>query len=233
MSKELFFTLFCVCLASANRAQAEVVSKPKAATKSVKAASASHELTKVLQKYSSASSLIVDLVKTDEKATLGTKTKSQGQLKHSGGKIYLILESDKKVEFFYKDKKIHLIEYPDQDFDKNGKRKVTALTKTKPALITGLLDLFSNTKKFLNNFQIISEKKEKDILTAQLKPQVKNLKEFTLVVNTKSNTIESILFVDEIDTKTTLELKNLKLNKKIPTAVFEFKPLKSDEVIPE
>ena len=193
----------------------------------------SPELKKVLKKYSSAKSIDVDLVKTDEKTTLGTKTTSHGNMKYNEGKIYLVLESDKKVEFYYKDKKINLVEYPDQDFDKNGKRKVTILTKNKPALISGLLDLFSNTDRFLKNFEVLSEKKEKDKLTAHLKPHIQNLKEFTLVIDTSRNLIESIIFVDEIDTKTTLELRNLKTDLHIAKSTFEFKSIKSDEVIPE
>lgn len=194
---------------------------------------ASSDLKKTLEKYSKASSLEVQIKKNDEKVTLGTKSTSQGILKHKAGKIYLVLESDKKTEFFYSNKKITLVEYPDQDFESNGNRKVTILTKSKPALITGLLDLFSNSKSFLKEFKVVSEKNEEGSLVIDLKPKQKNFKNFSLVINPKKKLIDSIIFIDDVDTKTTLELSNLKLSASIPNSTFTFKALKSDEVIPE
>ncbi len=196
-------------------------------------ASASLQVNKILEKYSKSSSVEVQIKKIDEKLTLGSKTVSQGILKHAGGKIYLILESDKKVEFFYKDKKITLVEYPDQDFDKDGNRKVTVLSKNKPAIIDGLLKLFSNTKTFLREFKVLSEKPDGDSLVVELKPPQKNLKSFSIILNKKDKLIDSIILIDDVDTKTTLELKSLKLSEKISPSTFEFKPMKSDEVIPE
>ncbi len=194
---------------------------------------ASSELTKTLEKYSKASSLEVQIKKNDEKVTLGTKSTSQGVLKHKAGKIYLVLDSDKKTEFFYNNKKITLVEYPDQDFESDGKRKVTILTKSQPALITGLLKLFSNSKSFLKEFKVVSEKNEEGSLIVDLKPEQKNFKNFSLVINPKKKLIDSIIFIDDVDTKTTLELSNLKLGSSIPNSTFTFKALKSDEVVPE
>ncbi|MBC7421017.1 MAG: outer membrane lipoprotein carrier protein LolA [Bdellovibrio sp.] len=194
---------------------------------------ASAQLTKILEKYSKSSALEVQIKKIDEKITLGSKSTSQGTMKYAAGKIYLILEGDVKTEFFYKDKKITLVEHPDQDFDKEGKRKVTILSKNKPVLIEGLLKLFSNTKSFLKEFKVISEKEEDGSLIVSLEPPQKNLKSFSLVINKKEKRIDSIIFVDDVDTKTTLELSNFKPNKKNPQSTFEFEPKPSDEVIPE
>lgn len=194
---------------------------------------ASPQLTKILEKYSKSSSVQVQVKKIDEKLTLGSKSTSQGILKHADGKIYLVLENDRKTEFFYNNKKITLVEYPDQDFDKDGNRKVTILSKTKSPIIDGLLRLFSNTKSFLREFKFISEKTEDDSLIVELKPPQKNLKKFSLILNLKEKLIDSIILVDDVDTKTTLELSELKLNHKISQNTFEFKPMKSDEVIPE
>lgn len=199
----------------------------------VLSAHASPELTQVLGKYTKASSVEVSLKKTDEKNALGTKTSSEGLLKFSKNKIYILLNGDKKIEFYYKANKIWLVEYPDLDFDKNGKRKVTILTKSTPVLLKGLINLFSNQKKFLKEFKIVKESKDQDNLIVELKPTEKNLKSFSLVINTKERSINQVTFVDDVDTKTTLELSQLKLNRKMTAADFQFKSQKTDEVIPE
>lgn len=196
-------------------------------------AQASPELTQVLGKYTKASSVEVSLKKTDEKNALGTKTSSEGILKFSKNKIYILLNGDKKIEFYYKANKIWLVEYPDLDFDKNGKRKVTILTKSTPVLLKGLINLFSNQKKFLKEFKIVKESKDQDNLIVELKPTEKNLKSFSLVINVKERSINQVTFVDDVDTKTTLELSQLKLNRKMTAADFQFKSQKTDEVIPE
>ena len=193
-------------------------------------AHAAKEFTKTLNKYASAESIEVGLKETDEKSTLGTKSISEGTLKFAKSKIYILLNGDKKIEFFYKNKTIWLVEYPDLDFDKNGKRKVTVIKKSTPALISGLINLFSDQKQFLKEFKVLSEKKDGDKLTVEFKPTQKNLKSFTLVIAQKERLIQQVLFTDDVDTKTALDLSDLKLNKKVQAADFEFKKLKSDEV---
>ena len=91
------------------------------------AAQATPEFSKILSKYTSATNVEVNLKKTDEKMTLGTKSVSEGTLKFAKDKIYILLNGDKKIEFFYNNNSIWLVEYPDLDFDKDGKRKVTIL----------------------------------------------------------------------------------------------------------
>jgi outer membrane lipoprotein-sorting protein len=196
-------------------------------------AQAAKEFTKTLSKYANADSVEVELKKTDEKMTLGTKSVSEGTLKYSKNKIYIVLNGDKKIEFLYNKNIIWLIEYPDLDFDKNGKRKVTVLKKSTPVLMSSLINLFSNQKKFLKEFTVLSEKKDGDKLTVEFKPVQKNLKLFTLVISSKERTINQVIFTDDVDTKTTLELNHLKLNRKMNASDFEFKKIKSDEVTNE
>lgn len=196
-------------------------------------AHANPEFTSILSKYTSATNVEVNLKKTDEKMTLGTKSASEGTLKFAKNKIYISLNGDKKIEFFYNNNTIWLVEYPDLDFDKNGKRKVTVLKKSTPVLMSGLINLFSNQKKFLKEFKVLSEKKEGDNLVVSFKPAQKNLKSFVLVIGLLDKTINKVIFTDDVDTKTTLELDKLKLNKKMDASTFQFKKLKSDEVTNE
>ncbi len=199
----------------------------------IPSALAASEYSNILSKYTSAQNVEVNLKKTDEKLTLGTKSVSEGLLKFAKDKIYISLQGDKKIEFFYQKNIIWLVEYPDQDFEKDGHRKVAIFKKTSPVLMSGIINLFSNQKKFLKEFKVLSEKKDNDILKVEFKPSQKNLKTLTLVISLKERTINQVIFVDDVDTKTTLELDKLKLNKKMSSAVFEFKELKSDEVTKE
>lgn len=191
---------------------------------------AAKEFTKTLSKYSNAKNVEVALKKTDEKAALGTKSVSEGVLKFAKDKIYILLNGEKKIEFFYKKNTVWLIEYPDIDFDKDGKRKVAILKKSTPVFMSSLINLFSNQKKFLKEFKIVNEKKDGDVLTVEFKPQQKNLKSFMLVIDNKEHVINKVVFTDDVDTKTTLELSQLKLNKKISAFDFDFKKQKTDEV---
>ncbi|MGZ3692384.1 MAG: hypothetical protein ACXVAX_12830, partial [Pseudobdellovibrio sp.] len=75
-------------------------------------------LQKTLNKYSQAKSVQVDIKKTDEKIVLGTKSESSGILKYEKNKIYISQNGDKKVEFFYNDSTLTLVEYTDADFGK-------------------------------------------------------------------------------------------------------------------
>lgn len=194
---------------------------------------ATAEFSKVLSKYTNAKNVEVQVKKTDEKMALGTKSSSEGVLKFSKNRIFITLNGEKKIEFFYNSNTIWLVEYPDLDFDKDGKRKVTVLKKNTPALMSGLINLFSNQKKFLKEFSVISEKKEGNNLIVDFKPNQKNLKTFTLVIGLKDRTINQVIFTDDVDTKTTLELDKLKINRKINASDFQYKKLKTDEVTQE
>ncbi len=185
----------------------------------------------ILQKYANASHITVDVEKQDEKLTLGTKSSAKGFIKYSSGKIYLVLNSDKKTELYFKNGKLTLVDYPDEDFDKNGIRKVTVVTKKTPAFLKSLVDLFSNPKIFFNEFKITDSNLKNDVLILSLKPTVDDLKEFKLTLDTKNKTIESISFVDDVDTKTSIFFKDLNLKRKISKSTFEYKSKASDQVV--
>ena len=185
----------------------------------------------VLQKYANTKHITVDIEKQDEKLTLGTKTVSKGTIKYSSEKIYLVLNSDKKTELYFKNGKLTLVDYPDEDFDKNGIRKVTVITKKTPAFLKSLIHLFSNPKIFFSEFKITESNLKNDTLTLKLKPNNNDLKKFELTLDTKQKTIESISFVDDVDTKTSIFFKELNLKSKISKMTFEYKSKSSDQVV--
>lgn len=189
-------------------------------------------LQKALQKYAKASSIQFDIHRTDEKVILGTKTEAEGQLKYQKGKLYIQQNSgSKKTELFYSGKTLHLVDHPDADFGPDGRRKITVIKKTIPPLIKSLLNLFSNPKSFNREFAVISQSESEGVYTATLKPKQKNIKNFSLKINTADLALNEMSFTDDVDTKTTLQFRNLQLDKKLNKNVFLFKPLKTDEVL--
>ena len=193
------------------------------------ASAKSEALQKALDKYSKASSIQTEIKKIDEKMILGTKSESSGVLKYQKNKIYISQNGDKKIEFFYNDKTLILVEYPDAEFEKQGNRKVTTLKKTIPPLVNSLLNLFSSPKNFNKEFKTISEKKENETFAIALRPTQKTLKNFNLLVDAKNYQIKELSFTDDVDTKTTIQFTNVKLNTKINKADFQFTKLKTDE----
>lgn len=190
-------------------------------------------LQKALSRYAKASSIQTEIKKTDEKVILGTKSQTEGILKFQKNKIFISQNGEKKVEFYYVNKVLTLVEYPDADFDPKGPRKVTTIKKAIPPMVMGLLNLFSNPKAFTKDFAILSEKTENDTYTAELKPNLKNLKNLKLKINTKKNEISELEFVDDVDTKTTILFSNVKLNSKLDKKDFQFTKLKTDEEMVE
>ena len=185
----------------------------------------------ILDKYSNAKFITVSVEKNDEKLTLGSKSSSEGVIKYASGKFYLSLNSDKKTELYFKDQKLTLVDYPDQDFDKDGIRKVTIISKNTPAFLQSLVHLFSDSKKFFNEFEIISADVSKDILTLNLKPKMNALKQFKIDLNVKTKTIVAIKFVDDVETQTTITFKKFDLKRKISKSAFEYKIQASDQVV--
>lgn len=188
-------------------------------------------LQRALDKHAKATSIQYDIKKIDEKIILQTKSESQGILKYQKSRIYISLNNDKKNEFFYSDKVLSLVEHPDADFDKSEKRKVTVLKKSIPPLVKSLLNLFSNPKNFAKEFPVVSEKTADGTSVIKLKSNQKNIKDLALKINSKDFSMMELSFVDDVDTKTSIEFNNLKLNTKMSKTDFQFKPSKTDEVL--
>lgn len=185
---------------------------------------------KILSKYAASSGITIEIEKIDEKRTLGTKKVTQGTLSVAGKKFNLTTTGDKKTEIILNAKKIWLIEHPDADFDPSGKRRVTELSKNQPALAKQIVNLFSSPKIFFSNFTISSTELKDDLLTLTLNPKSKELKSFQIVFNAKKSQLNSIQFVDDIETQTTLVFKKYDFSSKLSPKLFEFKKLKTDEV---
>lgn len=188
-------------------------------------------LQKTLEKYSAATSIQFDIKKTDEKIILGTKSESSGVLKYQKNKIYILQDGEKKVEIFYANRVLSLVEYPDADFGPGGSRKITVLKNSTPPLIKSLLSLFSDSKAFAKEFSVISEKTEGDELVFDLKPKQKNIKHLFLRVRKSDLSLTQLSFVDDVETKTTIQFSNLKMNSKMNHSDFYYKSLKTDEVM--
>jgi outer membrane lipoprotein-sorting protein len=218
----IFITLFLLVLQN-TFAKTAVTAKAQASV-----------LQATLQKYSKAKTLQTEISKTDEKMILGTKSESKGSMLLEKNKIFISQNGEKKAEFYYNNGILTLVEFPDADFDKDGKRKVTTMTKNIPPFIKSLLDLFSNPKNFNKDFKVDSETTKDNEVVVQLKPVVlKNFKNFSLKLDAKQSQITELSFVDDVDTRTTIKFSNVQLNKKFKKETFSYAHQKTDEVMTE
>lgn len=229
MKTSVALSIFCLFLSFDSSADSAAKKPAAPVAKSASAGS----LQKVLEKYAKALTLQADIKKTDEKIILGTKAESKGKLKYAGKKIHITLEGEKKVEFLYVNQTVTLVEYPDADFAPNGARKVTVLKKSIPPFLDSLLSLFSNPKAFNKAFAVVSEKIDKETATVELKPEQKTIKSLTLKIDLKTNVLTEVVFVDDVETKTTIEMTDTAFNKKLDKNEFTFTKLKSDEEMKE
>lgn len=191
----------------------------------------SQDYKSALEKYFNAKALQFDIIKKDEKIALGTKSESAGVLKYKKGQIYLVQNGEKKIEVFYSNKVLTLVEYPDLDFDPKAPRKVTVLKNNSSPLVDTLVSLFSDAKAFAKNFEVIKQEKADSKIYLELKPKFADVKNLKLRFNSKSLELEEISFVDDVSTRTTIALKNSKFNLKLYQSDFKYKSLKSDEVL--
>lgn len=211
------FLIFCLWSAS----QAKTI--PVAEAKSL--------LLKTLNKYSTKEAIVLDIERLDDKVALGTTASSKGVLKYSKNKLYIELNADTKSELFYKNKKVTLVEYPDKDFDENGNRKVTILTKNSPAVVSSFINLFSNPKKFIQDFKITStDKIEKEAIKINFKPKNSSIEHLGLVLNIKTQTVEKVEFIDDVKTKTEINVVKTTFQKHLPNKTFDYKQEKTDQV---
>ncbi len=189
-------------------------------------------LQKTLDKLSKASSIQFDIKKTDEKIILGTKFETTGVLKYQKQKLYILQTGEKKIELFFSEALTYLVEYPDSDFNKSGNRKVSVFRKASLPLIK-ILNIFSNTRSFNKDFTVISKEENEGVLTLKFNSKFKNIKQLALKIKSNDLILQELSFVDDVETKTSIEFSNMKLNTPLNKRVFQFKALKSDEVIIE
>lgn len=184
---------------------------------------------KILQKYSKAPEVVLDIMKTDMKKTLGTKTDVQGTLNYSQGKIFYVVEKPNKVEIIF-NKKVWLIEYPDLELDPEGNRKVTVFDSNKVVFIKKMSELLSKPESALTK-KTTYDSKENQITISLPDSKEQVVKDLKVVLNKKDQTIDTISFVDDIGTETTVKVNKTTFEKKSNSKKYSYKKQKSDETI--
>ena len=199
------------------------------------AAAQPNALQKVLEKYSKAKSIQTEIKKTEDKPTAVAPTVLTGEMKVQKNKIHISLNGDAKTEFFYVEKSLILVEYPDADFAKSGaKRKVTTLKKSVPPFVNSLLGLFTDPKAFKKEFSIASQVIEKDGIRINLKPvENEKMKSLNVLIDPDKCTLSQLSFVDDVNNSTIIEFSNTKFNGKLSKNDFQFIKQSTDEELSE
>lgn len=184
-----------------------------------------------LSKYAEAAGVRAKFEKTDTKKTLGTKKTMLGEMKYANNKINIVLLGERKTEIIFNGSNLWLIEYPDLDFEPNGKRKVTEIQGHKPVLAQQIVGLFQKPEKFLRSFKIISEKNQGKMKVVGLQSKDKSIQNFFVEFSTVKHIINSIRFTDDVQTETKIEFKETEFLKKAPEGIFNYSRKKDDEVL--
>lgn len=191
-------------------------------------------LTEIIKKYSESVAFEADFNKKDTKKTLGTTQTSSGKMVYSAGKIKIALEGEKKSDILFNGHKLWVIEYPDKDFDPQGKRKVMEMGDHKPALAQQLMSLFQKPSAFKKDFKIVSEKfsdEKKQLKQVEYSPKNPGIKNFIVEYDLRKRLIQSIQFTDDVQTETSISFKKTKFLNKVSKDIFNYKRKKDDEVL--
>lgn len=205
-----------------------------ATEKGVSAQSKVDATAEIIKKYSEAVAFEAQFIKKDTKKTLGITQTSEGEMIYSAGKIKITLQGDKKSEILFNGLKLWVIEYPDQDFDPQGKRKVMEMGDHKPALAQQLMSLFQKPSAFKKDFKIVSEKFSDDSKQTKLveyAPKNPSIKSFIVEYDLKKKLIASIQFTDDVQTSTSVSFIKTQFLKKVSKDTFNYKRKKDDEVL--
>lgn len=184
---------------------------------------------KIFKNHSQAAEVKFEITKKDIKKTLGTESSIEAVLNYSQGRIFYSVEKPNKVEIIF-NKKIWLIEYPDLELDPNGKRKVTIFESNKVLFIKKMSELLSKPESALSSKTTYENANEKIIINLpDAKDQI--VKQLKVVLNKKTETLDTISFEDDIGTETIIKFEKTTFEKKTDSKKFNYKKQKTDEVI--
>lgn len=186
---------------------------------------------KAFAKLKSSIAQQIEIKFVSEKKVLGKKIEGTGLITTLQNKLNMQLSSDKKVELIFDGSQTFVINYPDQELNANGPRKVIKLKSGKGDQFNLLLNLFQQPHKVADVFDIKSGKTKKDILTTELVDKKNLLKPIIVELDTKKHLIQKLIFIDDVDSILTINLSKPEKLKKVDKTIFKYNAVKTDEVI--
>jgi len=183
-------------------------------------------LKKIEARYRVAKSIQMDVEKTVCVKLLDRIILSKGKIFiGSGGRFrWDTLQPDKNMVLIAGNQ-IWMVDYPQEEAESVRVLKARNLKKTKPhALIAFLL----GQGRLSDNYHVAEGEDKDGRLKLDLKPKKADdqVKTVTITLSKDSKEIDSISFVDNLDSTTELVFTNIVFNKPLKEAVFKFSPPK-------
>lgn len=186
-------------------------------------------LQKITKKYRNTKVVEMNVEKTVRSELLGKETRHEGKIFLGSGKFRWENSKPEKTLLVYDGKTIWSEQTPPPEFGgpvQVARGKVDK--KTKSHLLLSTL-LGTDMKK---NFKVLSEKKDGDILTVEVRPLKDDLnaQEMSLRLDTKNNVLSEVSYKDDIGNLTTLTFWNVNFLKTEKKNLFKYQPPKGAQV---
>lgn len=186
-------------------------------------------LQKMTKKYQAAKTVEMNVEKTVKSDLLGKESKHQGKIFLAAGKFRWENTTPEKSLLVYDGKTIWSEQTPPPEFGgpvQVARGKVDKKTKSH-ILLSVLVD--SDIKK---NFKVLDEKKDADDLIVQVAPLQDDLtvKEMSLILDVKTNTLKKVSYKDDIGNETTLSFSDVNFLKTEKKSLFKYQPPKDAQV---
>lgn len=193
------------------------------------AAAGKGALQKVTKKYRATKLVEMKVEKSVKSELLGKETKYDGKIFMASGKFRWENFTPEKTLLVFDGKTIWSEQSPPAEFGgpvQVAKGKVDKKTRSN-ILISSLFD-----GEVQKNFQVLSEKKDGDVITMEVKPLHDDLtvKNLNIVVDTKENILKQVSYKDDIGNVTTMNFTDVKFLAKEKKNLFKYQPPKDAQV---
>lgn len=186
-------------------------------------------LQKITKKYRNTKLVEMSVEKVIKSELLGKETKHEGKIFLGAGKFRWENTTPEKSLLVYDGKTIWSEQTPPPEFGgpvQVARGKVDKKTKSH-ILLSTLVG--TDVKK---NFKVLKEKVDGDVMTLDVQPLQDDLtiKEMSMKLDTKENTLSQISYKDDIGNVTTLNFSNVNFLKSEQKNLFKYQPPKDAQV---
>jgi outer membrane lipoprotein carrier protein len=162
---------------------------------------------------------------------LDKETTFKGMIRFVKGKFYWETSDPEKNLVVYNGKTLWTVQYPPPEFKKMALQVAKMDIKSKKNSPIILADIFGE-RPIEEVFVVKQGKKDGSMVNFDLKEKKSEfgLKDLRMKVDTKSQRVVSIEYVDEVDNETKIEFRSTQFNVKIKKTLFNYKPPKGAQI---
>jgi outer membrane lipoprotein carrier protein len=195
-----------------------------------KPATAMAVLKEVNKKYRNSKLVRIEADKKVSSELLGKTTSYQGVIYLAQGKYRWEIETPEKSLLIFDGEIILNVQYPPKDL--GGPVQVAKAKLDKNTKSQILISTLIGKEPIEKNFKVIEEKTEEEILSVELQPLTGDVrvKGLTLSVDVKTKQIKKILYKDDVDNTTDINMNKTEFLSKENKELFKYKIPKDAQV---